>query len=352
MSGIEHLSIRNFRGIDSLEIDGLTKFNLFVGKNNSGKTTILEALFLLLGMSNPMLPNSINQIRGLNLQSASQFKSLFHNLLLEKRPVIKGKFEDMTERELEIQGIFQQKDASPVLSSSYSSSEITGIELKFWQQQRHCSKTSGQSAIRYNNDASFQIVPDKTYIEKFSGSYISPDKNDLATLIRFSEIIKHNSGDGILKALQLFDNNILAIQPLHDGIYFKIKDINELVPLAIMGDGIKRFLNIITAVWETKTSFICVDEIENGLHYSAHKLLWKSLLSYSLQNEVQLFFTTHNLETLKSLTSVLDDEALCPMQEQTKIFDLTRTKNEGIQIYSYSFEGFKDAIEHENEIRN
>ncbi|MDR2087469.1 MAG: AAA family ATPase, partial [Dysgonamonadaceae bacterium] len=46
MAHLEQLKINNFRGFDSLEIDGLSKINLFVGKNNSGKTSILEALFL------------------------------------------------------------------------------------------------------------------------------------------------------------------------------------------------------------------------------------------------------------------------------------------------------------------
>jgi AAA15 family ATPase/GTPase len=67
MTILQDVTITNFRGFDSLEINGLSKLNLFVGKNNSGKTSILEALFLLIGMSNPALPNRINQIRGLKL---------------------------------------------------------------------------------------------------------------------------------------------------------------------------------------------------------------------------------------------------------------------------------------------
>ena len=67
MSILQRLTIKNFRGFDSLEIDGFSKINLFVGKNNSGKTSVLESIFLVIGMSNPMLPNTINQIRGLNI---------------------------------------------------------------------------------------------------------------------------------------------------------------------------------------------------------------------------------------------------------------------------------------------
>ena len=41
------ISIKNFRVIGSLEVDGLRRINLIVGRNNSGKTSFLESLFLL-----------------------------------------------------------------------------------------------------------------------------------------------------------------------------------------------------------------------------------------------------------------------------------------------------------------
>ena len=41
----EQLKIENFRGIKSLEINDLARINLFVGKNNCGKTSVLEAAF-------------------------------------------------------------------------------------------------------------------------------------------------------------------------------------------------------------------------------------------------------------------------------------------------------------------
>ena len=58
------VAIKNFRGIGSLEVDGLRRINLIVGRNNSGKTTFLEALFLLGGATNPQSPTSLGQLRG------------------------------------------------------------------------------------------------------------------------------------------------------------------------------------------------------------------------------------------------------------------------------------------------
>jgi AAA15 family ATPase/GTPase len=58
------LEINNFRGIRKLELNDFNRINVFVGKNNVGKTTVLEALFLLNGASNAILPLKINGFRG------------------------------------------------------------------------------------------------------------------------------------------------------------------------------------------------------------------------------------------------------------------------------------------------
>ena len=57
------ISIRNFRGIESLDGSGFRRINLIVGRNNSGKTTFLEGLLLLGGAMDPMLPSVLGQLR-------------------------------------------------------------------------------------------------------------------------------------------------------------------------------------------------------------------------------------------------------------------------------------------------
>lgn len=58
------ISIRNFRGIEALDASGFRRINLVVGRNNSGKTTFLEAMFVLCGSSNPLFATTIGALRG------------------------------------------------------------------------------------------------------------------------------------------------------------------------------------------------------------------------------------------------------------------------------------------------
>jgi len=350
MNALRNLTISNFRGFDTLEINNFSQINLFLGKNNSGKTSILEAIFLLMGMSNPVIPSSINQFRGLNIASAKQLKYLFHNLKVENKPSFVGTFDDESERQLNIDAKFLS-DNPQIINTSISAPAIKGLDLNFSVKKRHAQKLSRKSSIIFDNDVINQQMP-RDYFENQYAVFVTPDKNDLGALNRYSEVIKRKAGDSILKSLQMFDSNIKGIQILPDGIYFDIKDIDELVPGNIMGDGVRRFLNIATAVAEKKDSIVCIDEIENGLHYSAYKLLWKSLITFSKSYNVQLFITTHNIETLTCLKNILEEEEHGDMRELTQVFTVSKTTTAGYRTYRYSYEGFKDAIEHETEIRN
>ncbi len=58
---IKDIEISNFRCFEHTKIEGFERVNLIGGKNNSGKTALLEAIFLY---SYPY-PNTIHNIRGI-----------------------------------------------------------------------------------------------------------------------------------------------------------------------------------------------------------------------------------------------------------------------------------------------
>ncbi len=134
--------IENFRGISKLELSDLKKINLLVGRNNCGKTSILEAIFLLSGMSNPQLPINIHSFRNLILTKDEDFQFMFYNFDFKKRIHIQGFISDKS-RELNISPIYEssihnngQKEfvmSRDSVGVSQSSTEYTieGIQLDF-----------------------------------------------------------------------------------------------------------------------------------------------------------------------------------------------------------------------------
>ncbi len=55
MSGITSLEVESFRCFKKLSVQGLTPVNLFVGANNAGKTTLLEAVEAVVSTDSPIL---------------------------------------------------------------------------------------------------------------------------------------------------------------------------------------------------------------------------------------------------------------------------------------------------------
>ena len=70
-------SVSNFRGLRELKIDSLQRINLIAGKNNVGKTTLLEAMWLHSGPNEPRLTASVDIFRGLDLDHNEPFHDLF-----------------------------------------------------------------------------------------------------------------------------------------------------------------------------------------------------------------------------------------------------------------------------------
>ena len=77
---IDSVEINNFSGIHRSRIDNLAQVNLFFGKNNCGKSSLLEGLFLVCGQSNPLLPVSINALRTYNRISENDILYFFYRM--------------------------------------------------------------------------------------------------------------------------------------------------------------------------------------------------------------------------------------------------------------------------------
>ena len=51
----ERISVNNYRGFNDVTVGGLGRINLVAGRNNAGKTALLEAIWLLCGAADPRM---------------------------------------------------------------------------------------------------------------------------------------------------------------------------------------------------------------------------------------------------------------------------------------------------------
>ena len=77
---IEQIAFENFRGFKKLEFLNLKPISLISGKNNAGKSSVLEGVFLFLDHIVPESFSKINRFRGLvtPVDSSSVWETVFY----------------------------------------------------------------------------------------------------------------------------------------------------------------------------------------------------------------------------------------------------------------------------------
>lgn len=353
MSHIKNITINNFRCFENFKIDSFKNINLIVGKNNSGKTCLLESLFMISGGVNPLSPAMLNNTRGLS-SSAKNLKYIFYNCKLDNEASFTAQFNDYSNNELKISPVYTTIDIDKkTVTSSISSSiskNLTGLNLIFSVTTEQTEQTYNASYIVSDNGE--QKTTFEQYQNKITASFITANSLETQTsLYGYGELVKKKKSEDILKIVQKIEPKILKIHSLPDGLFFDYENIDELIPCNIAGNGVRRIFDIITHIASESGNIILIDEIENGLHYSAHSALWKSIFSICNSLNVQLFITTHNIETLSSLKDTLELNKYQDMQDEVAVFNLVDTQKQGLKAYCYSFEGIKEAIELNQEMR-
>ena len=347
-NGFKDITITNFRGFDYLEIKSLQKLNIFVGANNVGKTSILEAAFMLTGMSNPFISSRVNYLRtAISFDNIDSARYLFHNIDFSKKPLLKGAMANGEIRKMTFSPVtfLNETDAS----SSNSNGQSTIRQLNFDFDKKDENGFTYHSKIYVKSDGSTLQETDNTYEEKLNALFIPVDKNDSNATGKFSIVVKRNRKQFVTNILHDFDPSIEAIEALPDGLYLKIKGLKELLPVNMAGDGVRRMINIISTIACEDFNIVFIDEVDNGMHYSAHKLMWKAILKFVQIHDIQLFVTTHNLDCLMGLENAMQEDDY--LQNLANVYNVAKTKNKGFQTYRYGYNELKEAIENEIEIR-
>ena len=355
MDGFKNIEIKNFRGIDHLKIDDFSRVNILLGQNSSGKSSVLECLLLMMGMSNPDLPQAINSIRSRNYSSFADLGYMFHNYDIKVKPEISSDLFDNTKRHLslELTYVIDEKPQPDLQNGQILTSETKTFlntlkmlfDIEFGQQKNtyECSLTANQQGLISNKKLA------EGYLEKNSVAFISSDlaagnpANDLV------ELAKRRLKDTVTEQLKRFEIRITTLEILNNVVYVGLEGIDQLLAVNMQGDGLRRYLNIVAASANPMNNILLIDEIENGLHYSAYKKLWEAIFALATTTNKQVFITTHSKETLNLLNEMLEEHPA--YQQEMRLYTLAKTRVKGHQAYKYSFEGLSGACENDVELR-
>jgi predicted ATPase len=83
--------------------------------------------------------------------------------------------------------------------------------------------------------------------------------------------------------------------------------IGALLPMALMGDGTNRLLDLALGFLPARDGIILIDEIETGIHHSRLETVWKNLDWLSREFNVQVFATTHSYECIVAANNAFNE---------------------------------------------
>lgn len=340
------IEIERFRGIRHASIEGFKQINLFLGKNNCGKSSLLESLFLASGLSNPLLPIRVNVMRGYSKARLNDLKLDFYNLDTS-RP-IHIRMENEEKRDLDI-SLFEQSqnnvsinaDDNNILSNVQEGKY--GLKFDFKVNGRHY-----ESQIRFdsaNSTEATSIVSDR-YAESLRCTYLSPKYDFNASIQGLKNILQNKDEHFIVEGLKIIEPRVTDFIFADNEMLVDI-GLAKRIPVNMMGDGARKIVSLLTAVYDCKDGALLVDEISNGFHYSVMGSLWKVLINAAVRNNTQLFVTTHDNDSIKGLR----DAALNEFDDIVAAFKLLKTSDDELKAYHYSLESLDYSINQEIEVR-
>ena len=332
---LTYFKVENFKRFESFEMDNLGQFNLIVGDNNVGKTSVLEAL--------------------LACKPAWIFKNTFSELLKYKNSqpdLIIGDF---------ISFLNRNKTNSTRVSIRFHlgfDKTVDEVDLIFEKVINSISfMTVGEEPLSESYD--HQINSNSNAIIPFIPFYKGYDTDlvDFYPKLQESRILKEN----FTQALRVLIDSIINIDlSLHKNmrtgsvIPYPIiyqNHVDYSIPLSSFGDGTIKLFRIIAWIVMHPGQRIMIDEIDAGIHYSRMKEFWKVILKAAKDNDVQLFMTTHNIECIRYFSEILEEE-LQDFQTLSRGISLVEnSKTKQVTAHTYPYDQLQHAINVGNEIR-
>lgn len=360
---ITKLDIENFKDLKELSLKDLKQVTLISGKNNIGKTSILEAIILLLNNNQssaiiPFFANreikdfSVNRLYNEGIEFESAVSGVFYNHVISNKINITN-----DDRTLDI----SINSATPYKNDGYDSITdslelaylINDIKVNYNSLKGSDGKYKVSISKLKPDSVSTFLINEYGELDSITNKFNRSSKSNIVDLF---DLIRKNPQENLkyklIQGMKLLDKNIEDIQIGINQISKEpqielLRSISyKPVSLSSFGHGMKRFFNIILAVVSARNGVLLIDEIENGIHYSILDEMWTLIFELAKLNNCQIIATTHSWEFASYVTNQPEEH-----QKLFSFVNIARLKNSDLAAATYDFKQFAYAIESNSELR-
>jgi hypothetical protein len=327
---ISSVEIQGYRGFERFELSGLGRLNLLVGTNNSGKTSVLESIFLLMSAGDPASLWQVLSRRGerlvtevagspVTLRTEAEVRHLFRGHEIQpgsgfalsgtnQTPSVAFALTKTSAKNMS-EALLGADDDGPLPRLSldvtgYPQPAVPRIPLTGTGGLSEAFESPRWSARRAGETPIF-IASESLTIDELVGLWNSVFLTSAESLV--------------LRALQFIDPEIerIAVQVATANSYYrsgsrggfivKRRGTERPIPIGGLGDGMWRMLVMAIAITQCRGGVLLVDEIDTGLHYSVMSDMWKLIFNAAKELDVQVFATTHSYDCVYSLAQICAD---------------------------------------------
>lgn len=347
---ISYFKVENFKRFDDFEMSNIGLFNLIVGDNNVGKTSLLESLTFDKNIYNFLgnIITTFNWRKIVDLDSKLDFNYVSLLFKNQNKNSLKYYFKDDLSNRINILEL-----------STLSVSNLSSEELKSLKRTRLRDEESKYLCrLKYNDVSTLAFL--SSVSERDEENYLpfipfhTNTVDDLADFYSKQFQNFKSKRNVLIKNLQLFVSDIEDLEisttliPSTNSLIAWRKNYETPFLINLFGEGTIKTLRMLLEITVCKDKRLMVDEIDTGIHYSKMKEFWKIILLASKENNVQLFATTHSKECLQDYVEALKELQL---ESDSRIISLEELPDKSIKAYSFEFREFSSAIENGNELR-
>ncbi len=324
---ISTLNIERFRALRQLNIDGLGRVNLITGRNNTGKSSVLEALRILASDASPSVISSIlrfreedvgeteESARPLDAEGLFVLSNLFHAF-----PKFSAKIESIV--------IAANGPSNPMrlsIEAGWFSEERDqdGTRRLLPQQKELFDEGEAMPALvieargmrrvlqlDYMRRYSYRGRPMRTDVAdepSLPSVFVSPYGGErTATLgVLWDKIALSDREKDVVEALRIIDPQISAVSMVggegprqQRTAIVRAGNLPRPVPLRTFGDGLNRLFGIVLSLVNAKDGLLLIDEFENGMHHTVQLDAWRAVFALSRRLGIQVFATSHSWDSI------------------------------------------------------
>jgi len=304
---LDSLLIDNYRIFRHLEIERLGRANLIVGRNNAGKSTVLEALRLYASGGSEQVLWSILESHDETRGSAPEQAG---DRLFSLQQLFHGRDSEWdSQKEIRIGSTRDLKSTLRI--------RVGNITFDTSHGQRFSNTRPTLSVFAGDNSHSVPLDVDWTkpnVMFRFAASeqeltrqgYVPPSglTEDVAAR-QWDMVALTDLEDAVIDALRIISPEIERISFIGEHgrnrvPVAKLTSQPKPVRLRSLGDGVNRMLGIALSLVAARGGILLLDEVENGIHFSAQERLWRLIFQTAHRLDIQVFATTHSWDCIEA----------------------------------------------------